>query len=188
MAKTNNKLVKVISVAVVVCLMTTGWLVFFRSDNNADLETVSPQTTTDQTENSNGSTSTTPSTDPVTDPTGPEQPPVAVEPPVVAGDYIDYDQTTFQNQSQNNRWLYFHADWCPICNQLEKDIKANLSQIPDNTIIFKVDYDKYQDLKKRYLITQQTTIVAVDNQGQAVETYSAYNQPTLAAIVEHLTD
>ena len=183
MAKTNNNLTKVIGALVVAGLMVSGGLVLFRPDNETDLETVSPQTTDDQTPTDPGSATT-----PAPDPIAVEQPPAVVEPTVVAGDYIDYDQTTFQDRSQNNRWLYFHADWCPICNKLEKDITVNISLIPDNTTIFKVDYDKHQDLKKRYLVTQQTTIVAVDEQGQAIETYSAYNQPTLAGIVDNLTD
>lgn len=55
--------------------------------------------------------------------------------------------------------LFFHASRCPSCRNLEADINANT--LPDNTVVFKVDYDNSTDLKKKYGVTVQHTLVRI---------------------------
>ncbi len=55
--------------------------------------------------------------------------------------------------------LYFHADWCPTCVALEKDIAANPNGIPVDTLLLKIDYDTESELKRKYkVVTQHTNI------------------------------
>lgn len=58
--------------------------------------------------------------------------------------------------------LFFHASRCPGCRSLDKDITAWLSSLPENTVVFKVDYDTAADLKKTYWVTSQHTVVAIN--------------------------
>jgi hypothetical protein len=45
---------------------------------------------------------------------------------------------------------------------LETDIKGELSALPANSVIFKVNYDTMTDLKKQYGVTSQHTVVALN--------------------------
>ena len=50
--------------------------------------------------------------------------------------------------------------------------------------IIKVDYDTHQDLRQKYGVTVQTTMVEVDNDGTSLQSFVVYNEPTLAAVVD----
>ena len=100
--------------------------------------------------------------------------------------YIEWSEAAFAEHADNQRWLNFHADWCPNCRALNTDIEANLDDIPTDVIIFKVDYDKSQDLKQRYGVTRQTTVVSVDSNGNQLDSFLAVNSETLAALIERL--
>lgn len=80
--------------------------------------------------------------------------------------------------------LFFHAEWCPTCRQMEKEITANLSTLPEGTQILKADFDKESELKKEYGITSQSTVVIINAKGKAIKTLSA---PTSTEIVEELS-
>ncbi len=65
--------------------------------------------------------------------------------------------------------LNFQASWCPNCQKLERKINDQISELPEGTVILKVDYDTYADLKKKYGVTHQTTGVFFDA-GKVVKT------------------
>jgi len=46
--------------------------------------------------------------------------------------------------------LNFSATRCPICQELKKEIQANLDKFPKDTAIFEVDFDTYTELKTQY--------------------------------------
>ncbi len=100
---------------------------------------------------------------------------VAMEPkaiPAEKGSYIDYSQDVFQNtSSQGKTVLFFAASWCPTCRGLDNDIKNNLSKIPAGVRIVKVDYDSNQQLRNKYGIKVQHTLVQVDNQGEKLKAW-----------------
>lgn len=92
------------------------------------------------------------------------------------GAYKDYSANVIAS-TNGTKILFFHAPWCPQCRQLEGSIKAGT--IPDNVTIFKVDYDSSQALRQKYGVTIQTTLVKVDDSGNLVKRYVAYDEPTL---------
>ena len=59
--------------------------------------------------------------------------------------------------------LFFHADWCPTCQNFEKQILAK--PLPPGVIILKVDYDRATELKKKYSVLSQSTWIQIDNSG-----------------------
>lgn len=89
--------------------------------------------------------------------------------------YVSYSSTalaTAQAVPQGDTVLYFHANWCPICQVLDPDITKNISQLPVGVTILKVDYDKETALKKKYGVTYQHTFVQVDPNGEKLKLWS----------------
>ena len=99
------------------------------------------------------------------------------------GAYVD-DSSSVIASTAGTKILFFHAPWCPQCRALETSIKS--SQIPEGVTIIKVDYDTNQPLRKKYGVTIQTTLVRVDESGNLVKKYVAYDEPTLAAVKTNL--
>jgi len=82
-----------------------------------------------------------------------------------AGEYRDYDPSLLSRADSGKVVLFFHASWCPTCKVLNSALNASLSDIPEDVTILKVDYDSSTELKKKYGITYQHTLVQVDSRG-----------------------
>jgi peptide methionine sulfoxide reductase msrA/msrB len=79
--------------------------------------------------------------------------------------YRDYDEKNLPKT-----WdivLFFHADWCPTCQEAEKNFLA--STFPENLTILKVDYDTQVDLKKKYRVLSQTSFVLIKPDGTMIK-------------------
>jgi thiol-disulfide isomerase/thioredoxin len=100
-----------------------------------------------------------------------------------AGTYVDYKSGIIES-TPGTKILFFHAPWCPQCRALEASIKANT--IPENTTIIKVDYDTNQALRKTYGVTIQTSLVSVNDSGELIKKFVAYDDPSLAAVIKNL--
>lgn len=74
--------------------------------------------------------------------------------------------------SDNAIVLFFHATWCPSCRALDGDITSNLAEIPENLTIFKVDYDAEIELKQKYSVTTQHTLIQIDSSGKEITKWS----------------
>lgn len=101
-----------------------------------------------------------------------------------SGTYEDYSPEKIAFASEGKVVLFFHAPWCPTCKALDGDINAELSQIPSNTKILKVDYESSTELKKKYGVTYQHTLVQVDAQGNMITKWSGGN--TLESLLEKI--
>lgn len=97
-----------------------------------------------------------------------------------AGTYVAYADANI-SELEGDIILDFYAAWCPSCRTLEGDIKENLGNIPVNMTIVKVDYDTEDDLKKKYGVTSQHTLVQVDKDGNLIKKWQGGN--TLNSIV-----
>lgn len=98
--------------------------------------------------------------------------------------YLDGFDLRLLDQYTHNL-IFFHASWCPTCRSLDADINANFDQIPIETAIYKVDYDSAMDLREKYNITVQHTIISVDKAGNLLK--KTAGNASLAEIVnEHL--
>ena len=78
---------------------------------------------------------------------------------VTAGSFEDYDASKLSMAEEGSVVLFFHAPWCPSCRGLESDVNKNISTIPDGVHLLKVDYDSETDLKKKYGVVRQHTLV-----------------------------
>ncbi|MDQ5972118.1 MAG: hypothetical protein QG553_277 [Patescibacteria group bacterium] len=111
----------------------------------------------------------------------------ATTPPVTndskPGAYIDYSSAAI-SQTSGTKLLFFHAPWCPQCRDLEASIKQD--GVPNGVTIIKVDYDSNQALRQKYGVTLQTTVVKIDDKGNLVDKFVAYQDPSLNAIKQQL--
>jgi thioredoxin-like negative regulator of GroEL len=77
------------------------------------------------------------------------------------GIYIDGNTSTIDTFINQGKKViaYFHADRCPTCQALEKDIQLHINNIPSDIAIVKFNYDKEEELKIKYKVQAQNTIV-----------------------------
>jgi thiol-disulfide isomerase/thioredoxin len=102
----------------------------------------------------------------------------------VAGNYETYSVEKLAFAETGNVVLFFRASWCPSCRTLDKDIKENLGAIPSDLKILNVDYDNSQELKQKYGVTTQHTLVQVDKDGNMINKWSG--SPTLSSLVTQI--
>lgn len=100
-----------------------------------------------------------------------------------SGSYVDYSSEAVSS-TKGTRLLFFHAPWCPQCRALEKSIEVG--PIPEDVTIFKVDYDSNHQLRQKYEVTIQTTVVLIDDEGERIESFVAYDDPSLEAVKREL--
>ncbi len=84
-----------------------------------------------------------------------------------AGSFSDYDTAKLANAEKGDVVLFFSASWCSTCQEANKNFTA--SAAPDGLTLLKLDYDKSNDLKKKYGVTYQHTFVQVDKDGKQLK-------------------
>ncbi len=89
-----------------------------------------------------------------------------------SGSYEAFSIDKISRAKTSDVVLFFNASWCPTCRALNKDIEENLSSIPENVTILKTDYDTETELKKKYEVTYQHTLVQVDESGNLIKKWS----------------
>lgn len=93
----------------------------------------------------------------------------------ISSSYIDYSPESFEEAKKSQRAgrkivLFFHAKWCPYCQEADKDFKTNIGteNFPKNTTLIKTDYDSQTALKKKYGVIYQHTFVQIDHDGNQI--------------------
>ena len=89
-----------------------------------------------------------------------------------AGTYEAYDPSKLALAENGKVVLFFNASWCPYCRALDKSLKENPNSIPQNLTILNVNYDNSTELKKKYGVTSQHTLVQVDSSGNLITKWS----------------
>lgn len=97
---------------------------------------------------------------------------------MMKGSYESYSPEKIAMAEKGDVVLFFHASWCPSCRALNGDIESNMSAIPAGVTILKADYDKETDLKKKYGVTSQHTLVQVDKDGNMIKKWSGGSKLT----------
>ncbi|MDQ3076249.1 MAG: thioredoxin family protein [bacterium] len=103
---------------------------------------------------------------------------------MMKGSYEAYSSEKIARAETGDVVLFFHASWCPSCRSLNADIEANIGSIPEGVSILKVDYDKETELKKKYGVTYQHTLVQVDKNGNLIKKWSG--SPKLSNLVSEI--
>lgn len=78
---------------------------------------------------------------------------------------MEYHSDTLENALTENKQvvLFFHANRCPSCRQLDKTLEKEIDMIPEDIVILNINYDKSDELKKTYNVTTQHTLVAINS-------------------------
>lgn len=108
---------------------------------------------------------------------------IATTPSPQKGKYVEYSDQVIAETS-GTKVLFFHAPWCPQCQKLDADIVEQ--GVPNDLTIIKVDYDTNQSLRQKYGVTIQTTTVLVNDSGDLVKKFVAYDDPSLSAVLTNL--
>ncbi len=143
---------KILGVVAVVLLISGGVLLVLASGddgytNNQQIDTVQNTTSADTTEDTAMA-----STD--------------------EGKYIDYSSEAI-SEARGIKVLFFHASWCSTCKALDQNIRAG--KVPAGVTIFNVNYDTENELKNKYGVRYQHTLVQVDDNGEELkEWYGSY--------------
>ncbi|MBP6860174.1 MAG: thioredoxin family protein [Candidatus Pacebacteria bacterium] len=103
---------------------------------------------------------------------------------MMKGSYESYSAEKLARAESGDVVLFFHASWCPSCRGLNADIEANRDSIPEEVSILKVDYDTESELKKKYGVTYQHTLVQVAADGTLIKKWSG--SPTLAGALAQI--
>ena len=104
----------------------------------------------------------------------------------VESGYTTYTSNKLANAQYGKVILFFNATWCPSCRGLDTDIKNNLANIPNDTLILKVDYDSNPDLKSKYKVTSQHTLVQVNQNGDLIKSSPGlYQLNTLDSVLKN---
>jgi thioredoxin-related protein len=96
------------------------------------------------------------------------------------GSYEPYSESKI-NQASGKIVLFFRAPWCPTCRALDSNIKNNLSSIPKDTTILDVSYDNETELRQKYGVTYQHTLVQIDSSGNKISKWTG--SPTLSSLL-----
>jgi len=83
--------------------------------------------------------------------------------------YVVYSDQVLSEKTDTKKVLFFHADWCSVCNAFEKEIKAQ--GVPEGITIVKASFDKDTELKKEYGVTIQSTFVLLDESNEVVRVW-----------------
>lgn len=88
--------------------------------------------------------------------------------------YVEYSKKALDDSSNNKRVLFFYASWCPTCIPADANFKENISKIPQDVTLIRVNYndpktdEEEKELAKKYGITYQHTFVQIDGLGKEV--------------------
>jgi thioredoxin-like negative regulator of GroEL len=88
------------------------------------------------------------------------------------GSYEAYSADKIARAETGTVVLFFHAAWCPSCRGLNSNIESNINSIPADVTILKTDYDTQTELRQKYGVTTQHTLVQVDKDGNLIKKWS----------------
>ena len=71
--------------------------------------------------------------------------------------------------------LFFHAGWCPTCQEANKNLTSDPASLPAGVTVVKTDFDTETDLRQKYGVGIQHTFVQIDADGNELRTWTGSN-------------
>lgn len=92
--------------------------------------------------------------------------------------FLNYSEENFKKATANNgrAVIFFHAKWCPLCTEAQKDLQSNFDKVPKDVTFLKTDYDTSEQLKGKYGVVSQDTWVQVDAEGKEITKWNSGGQ------------
>lgn len=90
------------------------------------------------------------------------------------GNYVSYQnyEQEVEKYKDSRVVMFFNASWCSTCKIARDNFESSLDQIPSDLTIVVVDFDNSDDLRKKYGITVQHTLVQIDANGESLKKWS----------------
>lgn len=97
-----------------------------------------------------------------------------------------YTAAAFTQAQQAGKPLavLFHADWCPTCRAQEKTLKEMQSESGLDLTVFVADYDTEKDLKRKFGVRAQSTLIALKGQTVTARVIGGTSAETLRAALK----
>jgi thiol-disulfide isomerase/thioredoxin len=109
--------------------------------------------------------------------------------PIVHGSYEELNAGALESALGNkNIVLFFHAPWCPQCVSTDTEIKERIRELPEDTIIFKTDYDSEIKLREKFEITSQHSIVIIDKNNALQFKQTGFNFDDIVSVIEKIKE
>jgi thiol-disulfide isomerase/thioredoxin len=102
------------------------------------------------------------------------------------GNYVSYQnyEQEVEKYKDSRVVMFFNASWCSTCKIARDNFESSLDRIPSDLTIVVVDFDNSDDLRKKYGITVQHTLVQIDANGESLKKWSG--STTIDQIVKAL--
>ena len=107
--------------------------------------------------------------------------------PIIHGSYAELTPASLEAHLGNkNLVLFFHAPWCPSCQATDQEIVNRITELPEDAIIFKNDYDSETTLREKFEITQQHSIVIINKQNQLMFKQTGFSFDDIKSVLEKI--
>jgi len=109
--------------------------------------------------------------------------------PIIHGSYEELNAGALEAALGNkNIVLFFHADWCPQCVATDTEIKERITELPEDSIIFKTDYDQEVTLRQKFEITSQHSIVIIDKNNALQFKQTGFSFDDVVGVLEKIKE
>jgi thiol:disulfide interchange protein len=88
---------------------------------------------------------------------------------VNTSNYLDYSEANLTTAHENGQVvLFFAANWCSSCTILDDELINSSSKLSPNVTVLKADFDNNRELKRKYNVLVQHTLVVLDENNNEV--------------------
>ena len=115
---------------------------------------------------------------------------VKTESTPISKQYLPYTKDVLESSKSTRRVLFFYASWCPTCIPADADFTKNVSMLPSDVTLIRVNYndpDTDADdkaLAAKYAITYQHTYVQIAADGNEIAKWNGGSVKELLAKIK----
>ena len=87
----------------------------------------------------------------------------------ISTSYYEYSDANLKMASEKGKVvLFFATNWCSTCTELDKELMNEGEKLDEGITVLKLDYDNSLEMKSKYGVTIQHTLVQVDENGNEI--------------------
>lgn len=115
---------------------------------------------------------------------------VKTESTPISKQYLPYTEDVLESSKSTRRVLFFYASWCPTCIPADADFTKNVSMLPSDVTLIRVNYNDpdtdadEKALAAKYAITYQHTYVQIDADGNEITKWNGGSVKELLAKIK----